>query len=179
MPKYAASDNRLASTTASYGRSRAPGGGGGSICLGRCHSAASATPPDIGWKAGPRSRGRCAVPRRHCRLPQTLGVELVDGRLPDERDSRDAPLIVVINETFARLVWPGRLRSGPPCDSGEDAPWRTVVGVVRTSASADQTGDKPGAYVTYAQVLTSGFPESLVVRTRTSGRPTLPCWFVV
>lgn len=39
---------------------------------------------------------------------KTIGAELVEGRLLDRRDQENAPGVVVINETFARLHWPGR-----------------------------------------------------------------------
>lgn len=39
--------------------------------------------------------------------PATLGVQLVEGRLPDERDGPGAPLIAVVNQTFARMYWSG------------------------------------------------------------------------
>jgi predicted permease len=103
---------------------------------------------------------------------KTLGVQLVDGRLPDERDGRDTPPIAVINETMARLHWPNesaigrRVRYG-----GERAPWRTIIGVVRDVRERGYELDmKPGAYVLYSQVLTSWTPESLVIRT--AGDPT-------
>jgi predicted permease len=101
---------------------------------------------------------------------RTLGVELVDGRLPDDRDGRNAPLTVVINETFARLYWTGKSAVGRRVSfGGEDAPWRTVIGVVKDVRERGYELEmKPGAYVTYAQVLTSWTPESLVVRTRTA-----------
>ena len=98
---------------------------------------------------------------------KTIGAELVEGRLPDERDGRGRPAIVVINQTFTRLHWPNespigrRIRFG-----GEDRPWRTVVGVVRDVRERGYTLEmKPGAYVTYSQVLTPWVPDSLVVRT--------------
>ena len=101
---------------------------------------------------------------------KTIGVQLVEGRLPDERDGRDAPPIVVINETFARLHWPNespvgrRVRVG-----GDDMPWRTVVGVVKDVRERGYELEmKPGAYATYAQ-MPGWFPESLVVRT--TGNP--------
>src|SRR5690606_39228019 len=64
---------------------------------------------------------------------EALGVPLLRGRTFDERDARDAPLAVMINESLARRHWPdkdplgGRLKLGPP-DSA--APWATVVGIV-------------------------------------------------
>lgn len=102
---------------------------------------------------------------------KTLGVHLIEGRLPDERDGRDTPPIAVVNETMARLHWPDesaigrRVRYG-----GESAPWRTVIGVVKDVRERGyQLEMKPGAYVLYSQVL-AWSPESLVIRT--AGDPT-------
>ena len=98
---------------------------------------------------------------------RTIGAELLEGRLPDERDGRDAPPIVVLNATFARLYWPDRSAIGRRVRfGGENAPWRTVIGVVKDVRERGYELEmKPGAYVTYAQVLTAWQPEWLVVRT--------------
>jgi putative ABC transport system permease protein len=98
---------------------------------------------------------------------RTIGAEVVEGRLPDQRDGRDAPPIVVLNATFARLYWPDRSAIGRRVRfGGESAPWRTVIGVVKDVRERGYELEmKPGAYVTYAQVLTSWLPEWLVVRT--------------
>jgi putative ABC transport system permease protein len=99
-------------------------------------------------------------------------VQLVEGRLPDERDGRDAPPVVVVNETFARLHWPDGSPIGRRVGfGGADTPWRTIIGVVKDVRERGYELEmKPGAYATYAQVLTSWVPETLVVRTR--GNPT-------
>jgi putative ABC transport system permease protein len=98
---------------------------------------------------------------------RTIGVELVEGRLLQEDDGRDAPPVVVINETFAKAHWPGesplghRVRYGGPTQ-----PWRTIVGVVKDVRERGyELAMKPGSYIPYAQNLTSWFPEHLIVRT--------------
>lgn len=63
-----------------------------------------------------------------------LGIELLQGRLFDNRDQPDAPPVAVIDGRLAQRLWPAdsplgkRLKRGSP-DS--PAPWATVVGVVR------------------------------------------------
>jgi putative ABC transport system permease protein len=62
---------------------------------------------------------------------RALGVALVRGRTFDERDTKDSPLGVVVNETMARAVWPGedpigKRVSGRPIRPG----WVPVIGVV-------------------------------------------------
>ncbi|HZM88284.1 MAG TPA: ABC transporter permease, partial [Blastocatellia bacterium] len=66
---------------------------------------------------------------------QTLGVELVSGRLIDEQDRVDSPMVVVVSEELARQAWPDtdpigkRIRRGTASLTG--FPWMTVVGVVK------------------------------------------------
>ena len=49
---------------------------------------------------------------------KTLGVQLVEGRLLDDRDGPDAPRSVVINETLrAEILAAGPPRSAPGCAS--------------------------------------------------------------
>jgi predicted permease len=102
----------------------------------------------------------------------TIGVELVEGRLPDARDGVDAPKIVVLNDTFAKKYWPDESALGHRIQfDGPKAPWRTIVGVVKDVRERGyQLEMKPGMYVPFAQDLdTWALPEVLVVRT--SGDP--------
>ena len=63
---------------------------------------------------------------------KAAGIPLVQGRFFDQRDSKDAPKVAIIDETFARRFWPGvdpigkRLKRGA---SDSERPWMTVVGV--------------------------------------------------
>jgi putative ABC transport system permease protein len=97
---------------------------------------------------------------------KTLGVQLVEGRLPDERDGPDAPLIVVVNETFARRYWANQSALGHRVSfSGPDGPWRTIVGVVKDVRERGYDLEmKPGVYVTYAGLGNAWIPENLAIR---------------
>jgi putative ABC transport system permease protein len=102
---------------------------------------------------------------------KTLGVRLLEGRLLLDSDNRDAPRVMVINETFARKHWPGESALGRRVRFGSNDSWRTIVGVVRDVRERGYELEmKPGTYVAYAQQLTDWFPESLVIRT--SEEPT-------
>src|SRR5207244_801599 len=63
----------------------------------------------------------------------TMGIPLRAGRLYDARDDVTASSIVLINETMARLYWPGespvgrRIKLGP---APATLPWLTILGVV-------------------------------------------------
>jgi predicted permease len=107
---------------------------------------------------------------------RTMRIPLVEGRAFDERDDEQSPGVVVVNESMARRYWPGvesvgrriRLASSPA-----DAPWLTVVGVVRDvkqQSWEEEAG--PEMYLPYAQspsYLRNPAPHysylSLVVRT--------------
>jgi putative ABC transport system permease protein len=66
---------------------------------------------------------------------ETLGIEVVRGRLPSASDTEDATPVVFINETTARTLFQGddpigrRIRFGG--STYEQQPWRTIAGVVR------------------------------------------------
>ena len=102
---------------------------------------------------------------------ETLGISFIAGRSLTVQDAVDAPRAVVINETLARHAWPGqdpidrRLRPGGP-DS--QAPWMTVVGVIRDIHRADgMRAVRPELYMS-SQQFTSRTQQVLV---RTSGDP--------
>lgn len=68
----------------------------------------------------------------------TLQIGLVAGRAFTLRDQPGAPEAAIVSADVAARVWPGqdpigrRLRLG----STDDQPWRTIVGVVKTTRSA-------------------------------------------
>jgi predicted permease len=96
----------------------------------------------------------------------TLGVTLAEGRLLDARDGRDAPLAVVVNDTFARRYWSGAEALGHRLWFGDPAgPFYTIVGVVKdVRERGHELAMKPGVYMTCAQRL-NAIPEYLVVRS--------------
>ena len=104
---------------------------------------------------------------------QALGLRLQRGREITEQDGKDAPFVLLVSESLAARFWPNQDPIGKrlrlPSNSGrDDAPWRTVVGVV---GDVKQYGlDKPGTsamYLPHAQNPVSFM--TLVVRT--SGDP--------
>jgi hypothetical protein len=57
-------------------------------------------------------------------------VQLLEGRLLDERDGTGSPRAVVINETLARVFFPGTSPIGHRMQfSDRDNPFHTIVGV--------------------------------------------------
>ena len=105
---------------------------------------------------------------------ETLGVPLVSGRFIDARDTRDAPLVAVINETMARVHWPDEDPLGQRFRFGIGADGLfTVVGVVGDMRQAGL--DVPAFPEVYVPLDQSAdgvplmWPQQLVVRT--SGDP--------
>jgi len=64
---------------------------------------------------------------------ETVGMRLIRGRTIEARDDATTPRVAVVNESFAREMWPGedpigkRLKQGWPED---DNAWNEVVGLV-------------------------------------------------
>jgi putative ABC transport system permease protein len=101
---------------------------------------------------------------------RTLGVNLLEGRLIDERDGPGAPLVIIVNETLARMFWPAESALGHRVQIADSvAPWRTIVGVVcDVRERGYEPSQKAGVYLPYAQASdTWAIPEYLVVRIRT------------
>jgi putative ABC transport system permease protein len=99
-------------------------------------------------------------------------VTIVRGRGFIEADHADAPLTVVINETLARVGWPDqdpigrRLR---PASDQSEAPWMTVVGVIRDAHRAEVTRViRPEVYMSALQVS----PRTQMLLVRAAGEPT-------
>ena len=87
-------------------------------------------------------------------LFRTLGLRLVRGRDFDSRDIAAAPAVAIVNEAFARAVWPGLDPLGQQFTSeGQDGAVRvTVVGIAadaRLMAISDPA--EPYVYVPLAQ----------------------------
>ena len=77
---------------------------------------------------------------------ETLAMRVVRGRVFDARDSETAPLVVVINESLARRVWPGEDPVGKRLKQGwsdSRTPWREVVGVVGDVKFEGLTAETP------------------------------------
>ncbi len=63
---------------------------------------------------------------------EALGEQLVRGRFFTGSDTAAAPVVALVNETMARMYWPGRDPVGRRLRFSNDLPlvWATVVGVV-------------------------------------------------
>lgn len=109
---------------------------------------------------------------------KTMKIPLVAGRYFEPTDAAGTPGVVVVNETLAKVFWPGqspigrRLRAPGPDDA--PPPWLTVVGVV---ADVKQGGldQKTGTELYFLQDQTAeaaGFSaDTMNVVVRTSSDP--------
>ena len=100
---------------------------------------------------------------------QTIGATLVSGRFFTEADRELVPLVVIVNETFARTFYPGESALGKRMSFSGDGlqrEWRTIIGVVRDVR--ERGYDYAAKPVTYVPVRQSpgAFASQLVVRSR-------------
>jgi putative ABC transport system permease protein len=106
----------------------------------------------------------------------TMGIQLLKGREFIERDDAKAPGVIVVNQEFARRVFPNEDAIGKhikPGASGIGEPvMREIVGIVadvkHLSLSRDDT---PEYYVPYAQCLFD--PMTVIARTQGDPRSVL------
>ena len=101
---------------------------------------------------------------------QTLQIPLKAGRIFTEHDTSESTKVVIVNETFARQLWPGENPIGRRFTVWRDEKFpREVVGVVGdTRESLDKEAGNQ-MYVPYAQDAGWG---SLSIVMRTGGEPT-------
>lgn len=77
----------------------------------------------------------------------TMGIAFTEGRAFAERDG---PSAVVVNQTLARLFWPGVDAVGKRLRTGAKSPWLEVVGVVRDVRHYGLENDtKPEVYIPF------------------------------
>jgi putative ABC transport system permease protein len=105
---------------------------------------------------------------------ETLRVPLIRGRLFDERDREDGPLVTIVNEKAAQDFWPDQDPIGKRLKFGwmdSNSPWMQVVGV--TSDLKQVALNEPSRDEVYCPHLQSRvsweWPRFLIVRT--SGEP--------
>jgi putative ABC transport system permease protein len=95
---------------------------------------------------------------------RALGIPLLRGRAFAEPDGKDAPGVVIINESMARGAFPGEEALGQRLVVGAETKPREVVGIVRdVRHTALKEEPKPEMYVPYLQAPRAAF--TLVART--------------
>ncbi len=98
---------------------------------------------------------------------RVLKIPLREGRFFDQRDVTGAPPAVIVNETMARMFWPGESPVGRRMKYGQvssQGPWMTVVGVVAdTRRTGYESAVRPETYLPQAQAPDVGL--ALLIRT--------------
>lgn len=102
----------------------------------------------------------------------TMGIRLMDGRLFDQRDGKDAPQVVIINEAMAKTFWPNQNPVGRRVRPGGTKEWCTIVGVVddvKNSGLDRSAGTE--LYLPYRQPAGQGNSDMYVVMRAQGGDP--------
>lgn len=95
---------------------------------------------------------------------RTFGIPIVRGRGFTDADDGSAPLVMIVNESFARLYWPGEdalgKQLGMPMAGGAIVGgngWRTVVGIAKDAHIRVLRESTPIAYLPVGQGFWQGY----------------------
>ncbi len=127
-------------------------------------SVASLTLPGVDSLPVPRGRG----PLYYSVSPgyfETVGLRILQGRTIQETDVGGAPRVALVNETMARILWPGQSALGQCFHFEDQEDCTTVVGVVQDASADNLDEDQYLAY--YLPLAQTGFaPYGLYIRAR-------------
>ncbi|MEO5957687.1 MAG: FtsX-like permease family protein [Opitutaceae bacterium] len=105
-----------------------------------------------------------------------FGIRLLQGRTFNASDRADSPPVVVINETMARTLWPGKSPLGERIGGTDPArpDWCEIVGVVADTRSFDigETGNRFQTYRPWAQFTLGG--GAIVLRSQVNPEALAP-----
>jgi predicted permease len=99
---------------------------------------------------------------------RTLGIPLISGRVFDSRTARDE---IVVNEAFARKIFPGEDPVGRSIVSNPDIRW-TIVGVVGNARAAELGAEPPP--MVYRCACQGGPLMALLIRTNGDPQAAIP-----
>ncbi len=120
----------------------------------------------------PPGEGRCAETRSV--LPgavKALGIPLVRGRLLEKADSRESPLVIVIDAAMAEAFWPDEDPIGKPLNVHTKV--HEVVGIVENIGHFGPGGiRRPTVYIPTAQEGWSGATRGLALVVRSAENPS-------
>lgn len=103
---------------------------------------------------------------------ETLRPRILRGRGIEDGDRGGAEPVVVVNQSLARLFWPGddavgkRLKFGGPDATGQ---WRTVVGVIDDMQYRRFADPRPAVYFHREQGMAALAPSTIAIRAQTGG----------
>ena len=86
---------------------------------------------------------------------RAMDIRLLQGRLFDERDTLQSPLVVIVGQSLAARLWPGQDPIGrrmlTEAQEGKEPPWQTVVGVVEDARYREVETPRFDLYLPYRQ----------------------------
>jgi putative ABC transport system permease protein len=96
---------------------------------------------------------------------ETIGIPFIKGRLFDDHDQPNTPLVVIINQTMAQKFWPNQEPIGKQVKTAQDGSVATIIGVVGDAKQygIDET-QEPQMYGAYSQQ--PGYFATVVIRTK-------------
>jgi len=102
-----------------------------------------------------------------------MEARLIDGRFFTEQDGLDSPPVAVVDDLFARKIWPNESAIGKRIkDEGPDRRWKLVVGVVEHMLNNSLTSEvREQIYISQRQQATNAL--YFAVRTRGSSAGVL------
>ena len=123
---------------------------------------------------GPHGDVRGVSPRYF----ETMGIRLVRGRVFTDQDRRGGQAVAIIDENLAREYWPNQDALGQRVRNGNNAPWKTIVGIVRPVRHSQVVGEEAsregvegsGKGVYYFPLYQENSPATFLI-ARTSGDP--------
>ncbi|MFO7768343.1 MAG: ABC transporter permease [bacterium] len=96
---------------------------------------------------------------------ETVGVPILAGRPFRETDTEDAPLVTVVNRTFAQRFWPGESALGKQLRRSSDGPTYEIVGIA-ADGKYRTLGEQPRPYVWFSYRQSSSIFMAVVARPR-------------
>jgi putative ABC transport system permease protein len=116
---------------------------------------------------------------------RAMDIQLLQGRLFDERDTATSPPVVIVGQSLASRLWPQqsplgrRMRAfgAPDPETGKELVWQTVVGVVEDARYREVEAPRFDLYLPYRQapnpaqhfmLRMSGDPRAAVPALRTA-----------
>ena len=106
---------------------------------------------------------------------ETMGITLARGRLFTDADRNGAPIVVIVNETMEKMLWPGKSALGGTVKMlNPQSPWATVVGVIKDVREGGFLVEPPPSmYFPHAQAGLSAYywPVDMNLVIRTQGDP--------
>jgi putative ABC transport system permease protein len=73
---------------------------------------------------------------------ETMGIRLLRGRVFTDEDRRGGQPVAIIDENLAREYWPQKDALGQRIRNGNNAPWKTIVGIVAQVRHSQVVGEE-------------------------------------